>query len=150
MSRRHNPGMMGYVETSAADRYGATVREAAISQFKAIAKAGMEPESMMERDHYEMAKDHFINKLWRVTRVTFDVFPNQRVKVDRFVRAWDFDNFLSRFNDWMWRKRGDIGIVRLIFANRGLTHCVFDMNDFMNEFVEEQTSGWADFWIEHM
>jgi len=124
-----------------ADYYGITVQEASIRQWKELNKAGINPKTVMDADHYAMAYDHMFARISRMVDAMMDVFPDMERRLLAFAKYYqlpeDWQLMIVRFIF----KMNDNLVWQMIRSDRGLTDAKINAEVWMEELASRR-DGW--------
>lgn len=126
---------------AAADYYGISVRDASIRQWKELNRVGINPKTVMEDEHFQMAYDYMWTRIARMVDAMMDVFPDMERRLLAFA---DYYNLPDSWQEMLCRfcfQVDDNLVWPLIRADDGLTQLKYRAEAWM-EKIASTRDGW--------
>lgn len=126
---------------AAADYYGISVRDASIRQWKELNRVGINPKTVMEDEHFQMAYDYMWMRIARMVDAMMDVFPDMERRLLAFA---DYYNLPDSWQEMLCRfcfQVDDNLVWPLIRADDGLTQLKYRAEAWM-EKIASTRDGW--------
>lgn len=120
-----------------ADDTGVTRRDAAIRQWIGADSIGINPETLMDAEDFQMAQDYMFSRVMRMFHAMLTAFPTSMTRIQYFLSDWNFGT-LRQFSLAFVRHVFEMKqnrVWKLIRSTYGLTHMHSYLIDYINNYI---------------
>jgi len=126
---------------AAADFYGIGVFDASVRQWKELNRVGINPKTIMDKEHFDMAYDHMFWRIAGMVDAMMDVFPDMERRLLAFAEYYDLPGTWQELLVKFIFKQDQNIVWPLVRADDGLTQLKHRAEVWMNEFASRR-DGW--------